>query len=59
MSSHQLTTTFALLFGVFIYPHVTSSKDTTIGRIVELLLGVAGGFGSITTARKKPKSTEL
>jgi hypothetical protein len=48
-----------LLFGVFIYPHVTSSKDTTIGRIVELLLGVAGGFGSITTARKKPKSTEL
>ncbi len=42
-----------------VHPHVTSSTDTTIGLIVGLLLGVAGGFGSITTAGKKPKSTEL
>ncbi|MGZ7134172.1 MAG: hypothetical protein ACXVH4_05590 [Halobacteriota archaeon] len=46
----------AAVFGVFIYPHVTSSTDTTIGLIIGLLIGVAAGFGSIVTARKKSVS---
>ena len=37
----------AAVFGVFVYPHVISSTDTTIGLVKGLLIGVAPGSGQL------------
>jgi hypothetical protein len=46
----------AAVFGVFILPHVASTTDTTIGIVMGLFTGVAAGFGTIVTSRRKSSS---
>ncbi|MGZ7115774.1 MAG: hypothetical protein ACXVI0_12110 [Halobacteriota archaeon] len=46
----------AAVFGVFILPHVASTTDTTIGIVIGLFIGVAAGFGTIVTSRRKSSS---